>query len=134
MKRLLFILSCTLLLGLTEAGGADWKYYGQTQTASYFFDIDSISRQENIVRVWMKVVYSEKGRLEEAAKLGGKYINLTDSKALVEIDCRNKWHHVAVLLVYSMEGEVILLSGKQRDQNFIIPESILESFCKGARQ
>ena len=60
MKRLLFFLSCTLLLGLTEAWGADWKYCGQTQAASYFFDIDSVIHQENIVRVWMKAVYSEK--------------------------------------------------------------------------
>ena len=134
MKWLLLILSCTLLFGLTEAWAVDWKYYGQTQTASYFFDVESIIDQEKIVRVWVKAVYSEEGRLEEKRKLGGKYSNLTDSRALVEIDCRNKWHDVAVLIVYSMEGEVIISDFRELERDFRVPESILEAFCKTLRQ
>lgn len=130
IKWLLVILSCTLLLGPTEAWGADWKYFGQTQTASYFFDVESMIRQENIVRVWVKAVYSEKGRLDEEGKLGGDYWNLTDSVALVEINCKNKWHHVSMIIVYSMEGKGIISGGREREQDFIVPESILESFCK----
>ena len=52
MKWLPIILNGTFLLGLTVTWGADWKYYAQTQTASYFFDGESIIDQENIVRVW----------------------------------------------------------------------------------
>ncbi len=74
IKWLLIILSGTLLLGPTEAQGADWKYFGRTQTASYFFDVESMIRQEDIVRVWVKVVYSEKGRLDEEGKLGGRLL------------------------------------------------------------
>jgi len=134
MKWILLILSCTLLFGFTEAWAVDWKYYGQTQTASYFFDVESIIRQRNIVKVWMKAVYSEEGRLEEKRKLGGKYSNLTDSRALVEIDCKNKWHDVAVLIVYSMEGEVIISDFRELERDFRVPESILEAFCKTLRQ
>jgi hypothetical protein len=123
-----------LLFGLTEAWAVDWKYYGQTQTASYFFDVESIIDQEKIVRVWVKAVYSEEGRLEEKRKLGGKYSNLTDSRALVEIDCKNKWHDVAVLIVYSMEGEVIISDFRELERDFRVPESILEAFCKTLRQ
>jgi hypothetical protein len=130
IKWLLVILSCTLPLGLTEVWGADWKYFGQTQSASYFFDVESMIRQENIVRVWVKAVYSEKGRLDEEGKLGGDYGNLTDSIALVEINCKNKWHHVSMVIVHSMEGKVIISEGGKRQQDFKIPESILESFCK----
>jgi hypothetical protein len=82
----------------------------------------------------VKAVYSEKGGLEEAAKLGGGYSNLTDSRALVEIDCRNKWHAVVALIVYSMEGEVIISGVRERERDFKIPESILESFCKSVRR
>lgn len=130
MKWLLVILSCTLLLGLTEAWGADWKYCGQTDNASYFYDPESMIRQENIIKVWVKAVYSEEGRLDEAAKLGGDYSNLTDSIGLVEIDCRNKWHHVSMLSVYSMEGEVTISDVRERERDFIVPESILDSFYR----
>jgi hypothetical protein len=78
----------------------------------------------------VKAVYSEKGRLDEEGKLGGDYWNLTDSVALVEINCKNKWHHVSMIIVYSMEGKGIISGGREREQDFIVPESILESFCK----
>jgi hypothetical protein len=89
-------------------------------------------RQENIIKVWVEAVYSEEGRLDEAAKLGGEYNNLTDSIALVEIDCKNKWHHVSMLSVYSMEGEVIISDVRERERDFIVPEAILENFYKTA--
>ena len=130
MKWLLVIMSGILPFGLIETWGADWKYYGQTQIASYFCDVESIIRQENIGRVWVKAVYSEEGRLDEGRKLGGKYWNLTDSIALLEIDCKNKRHRVLALLVYSMEGKAVISDIRERERDFTVPESILESFCK----
>ena len=118
------------LLGYSETWGADWRYYGQTRTASYFCDVESIIRQENIGRVWAKAVYSEEGRLDEGRKLGGKYWNLTDSIALLGVDCKNKRHRVLVLIVHSMEGEAVISDISQRERGFIVPESILESLYK----
>ena len=130
MKWFFPILIGIVLLGYSKTGGADWKYYGQTQTASYFCDVKSIIRQENICRVWVKAVYSEEGRLEEGRKLGGKYRNLTDSIALLGVDCKNKRHRVLALIVYSMEGEAVISDIRERERGFIVPESILESLYK----
>ncbi len=130
MKWFFPILIGIFLLGYSKTGGADWKYCGQTQNASYFCDVESIIRQENIGRVWVKAVYSEEGRLDEGRKLGGKYWNLTDSIALLGVDCKNKRHRVLVLIVHSMEGEAVISDNRERERGFIIPESILESFYK----
>jgi hypothetical protein len=135
MKWLLVILSGIFLFGIVEAWGADWKYYGENQTASYFFDTASIISykngiQETTVRVWVKAVYSKKGRSDLERKLGGKFSNLTDSIALEEIDCKNKRQYILALTVYSMEGEVVISGSRQRERYFSIPESIIESFCK----
>jgi hypothetical protein len=134
-KFLMIILSGTLLFAPGKIWGADWKYYGENQNASYFFDVASITLyknviQQTIVKVWVKAVYSEKGRLDEKRKLGGNLSNITDSIAREEIDCKNKRQQVLALTVYSMEGEVVISGSRQRERLFAIPESILESFCK----
>lgn len=130
MKWFFPILLGIFLLGYSNTWGADWKYYGQTETASYFCDVESIIRQENIGRVWVKAVYSKEGRFGEGRKLGGKYRNLTDSIALLGIDCKNKRHRVLALIVYSMEGEAVISDIRERERGFTVPESILESLYK----
>ena len=120
-----------LLLGYSETWGADWKYFGQTQLASYFYDDESIIHEENIVRVWLKAVYSEEGRLDEVKKLGGEYWNLTDSIALEEIYCKDRRHRVLMLIVYFMEGQAIISDIRRKERGFMIPGSILESLYKG---
>ena len=130
MKCFLVILGGFFLFSYSNAWGAEWKYCGQTRKASYFYDAESIIRQENIVKVWLKAVYSEEGRSDEAEKLGGEYGNLTDSVALVKIDCKNKWKHVAMLMVYSMEGKAMISGFGERQRDFKIPGSILKSFYR----
>ncbi len=130
MKWLLVILNGALLLGPTGTCGADWKYYGQTQTASYFCNVETMIRQGNIVKVWVRAVYTEEGRLDAERKLGGKYSNLTDSIALEEIECKKKRHRVLALIVHSMEGKVIISDFRELERDFTVPEAILETFCK----
>ena len=130
MKWFFPILVGFFLLGYSETWGADWKYYGQTRTASYFGDVESIIRQKNIGRVWVKAVYSEEGKLEEGRKLGGKYWNLTDSIALPGIDCKNKRHRVLALIVYSLKGKAVISDIRERELGLIAPESIFENLYK----
>ena len=130
MKWFLVILSGFFLFSYSNAWGAEWKDCGQTPKASYFYDAENLIRQENIVKVWLKAFYSEGGRSDEAEKLGGKYGNLTDSVALVKIDCKNKWQHVEMLMVYSMEGKAMISGFGERQRDFTIPGSILKSFYR----
>ena len=129
----------TLLLGLLiglflwfcpQAWGADWKYSGQTPDASYYYDAEDMVRQGNMVRAWVKAVYSPEGRRKEAEEVGGDIRNVTDSTALEEINCKDKYHRAVALVVYSMEEKVVISDFKARGLDSILPDSILEGFYK----
>jgi hypothetical protein len=130
MKLFLVILSGFLLLACSKAWGAEWKYCGQTSNASYFYNLESMIRQEKVVKMWVKAVYSKDGRLNEAEKLGGENRNLTDSIALEEIDCRDQSRRTLALIVHSMEGKVIISDSEEFNQDFTVPAAILKSFYR----
>jgi hypothetical protein len=129
-KLLLGLLIGLFLWFCPQAWGADWKYSGETPDASYYYDAEDMVRQENVVRVWVKAVYSPEGRRKEAEKVGGDIGNVTDSIALEEINCKDKNHHTVALVVYSMEGKVVISDFRERGLDFILPASILEGFYK----
>jgi hypothetical protein len=129
-KLLLIMLSGLFLCFCPKAWGADWKYIGDTPNASYYYDAEDMVRQENVVRVWVKAVYSPGGRRMEAEKVGGDIRNVTDSRALEEINCKDKNHRAVALVVYSMEQKVVISDFRERGLDFILPDSILEGFYK----
>jgi Surface-adhesin protein E len=112
----------------SQAWGADWKYFGGTPDASYYYDAGDVVRQENVLRVWVKAVYSPEGRRKEAEKVEGDVRNVTDSTALEEINCQDKSHRAVALVVYSMEGKVVISDFRERGLDFILPDSILNGF------
>lgn len=124
------ILSGVLLLSFPEAWGADWKYIGEGPLASYYYDGESMVRQEKVVRVWVKAVYSPEGRRVEAEKIGGDIRNLADSRALEEINCRDKNHRAVALVVYSMEKKVVISDFQERGLDFILPDPIWDGLYK----
>jgi hypothetical protein len=124
------ILSGFLLLSFPEAWGADWKYLGEGPLASYYYDAGDVVRQENLVRVWVKAVYSPEGRRVEAEKIGGDIRNLTDSRALEEINCREKNHRAMGLVVYSMEEKVVISDFQERGLDFVLPDPIWDGLYK----
>jgi len=52
-KLLIVMLSGLFLWFCPRAWGANWKYFGQTPDASYYYDTEDIVHQEIVVRVWM---------------------------------------------------------------------------------
>jgi len=129
-KVFLLILCGFFLFACSEAWGADWKYFGQTPDASYYYDAEDMVRQGNMVRAWVKAVYSPERRRKEAEEVGGDIRNVTDSTALEEINCKDKYHRAVALVVYSMEEKVVISDFKARGLDFILPDSILEGFYK----
>ena len=129
-KLLLLMLSGFFLLSFPKAWGGDWKFVGETPKASYYYDAEDMVRRENVVRVWVRAVYSPEGRRVEAEKVGGDITNVTDSTALEEINCKDKFHRAVALVVYSMEGKVVISDFRERGLDFILPDSIWEGFYK----
>ena len=135
MKSLLVKLGA-ILIGLAifsyaEVWGADWKLYGGTDKYLAFYDAQSISRpSKNIVTVWEKFSYTEKGVLNLVGKIGKKFENLSFSIHLSEINCAEKRHHLLTSTDYDNKGSVIHSDHSPSDWQFIVPESIGELLYK----
>ena len=86
-----------ILLLANQAWAADWKFLASSGSGDMYYDKKSIVKvNKNIVRVWTKKTYSEKGKLEEYSFLkslgkapGNPYI-LSHELKLLEIECLNK--------------------------------------------
>jgi hypothetical protein len=66
MKSLLGKLGVVLIglaiFGYAEVWGADWKLLGTNEQISTYYDAQSITHpSENIVRVWTRMDFTEKG-------------------------------------------------------------------------
>jgi hypothetical protein len=139
MKSLLGKLGVILIglaiFGNTDVWGADWKPYGASDDVLCYYDTESITRpSKNIVRVWVKWDYTEKGVLREIEKSGKQYENLNHSINLWEINCSERKFDLPKLTYYDNKGDLIesLSPPPNSPQKwiFIIPESIGELLYK----
>jgi hypothetical protein len=119
MKSLLgklgVILIGLLIFGNAEVWGADWKYFNSTDLYECFYYAESMTRytgimsssSKNIVHVWIKLEYTEKGIDGMVKKFGKEYENLSNSLQLREIDCSLKKQQILSIKEYSVEGNVL---------------------------
>lgn len=108
--------------------GADWKPYGLSDSGLFFFDAKGITRpSKDIVRVWEKLVYTEKKISEIIEKFGREYENFHHAIMLNEINCKNRTYRQLQITHYTKGGKVIW-SGDFYDArlDFIPPESVVE--------
>ena len=97
-----------IILGSAEVWGGDWMFYGKTYKYSCFYDAKSISHpSENIVEVWEKQDYTNKGVNYMVEGLGEKYKNLSHSITLWQINCADKKFRFLSLTHYSKENSPI---------------------------
>jgi hypothetical protein len=103
-----------IVVGLTifsyaEAWGADWKYYGESNDGKLFYDANSVTRpSKDIVRVWTKLLYSEKGKIDTAKKFKKKELeNLSEALRLEEFHCGHNEGRLLSLSFNSKDGKVL---------------------------
>jgi hypothetical protein len=112
MKALLVKLGVILIglsiFGYAEVWGADWMFVGKTTYHSLYYDADGITRpSKNIVRVWEKIVYTDKGIIDMVGKFGSHYENLEYTLNLWEFNCLDKMSRLLTSISYSQKGEVL---------------------------
>jgi len=119
------------IFGYTEVRGESWKYINQAYAGMYYYDADRITRQsEDIVRVWIKVLYTENGVHDMVLLLGKNFETLSYAIALFECHCGDKKKEIVPIGFYS-EDRKLLLSAKQiSNWNFMSPDTIDEVLCK----
>jgi len=135
MRWLLVILTCFFLFGYSEARGEDWKLFSRSEGTSFFFDAGSVSYpSENIVRLWVKIIISEKDRSSWVERGGQKYLNLSYIKSLLEIDCKDKTERSLSLELFSEQKTLDSFGGEESKWNPIIPgsswDNLHKSICK----
>ena len=99
--------------------GANWIYLGKTITAETYYDKNSIKEEDqNIIRIWIKAIYSEDGKKEKFSFL--KRINkapfsadtLSYELVLFEIDCLNNKARMYTGQAYDDKGEILVSAPK----------------------
>jgi hypothetical protein len=136
--KIILVIIGLAIFGYAEVWGADWKLYnyGVTGDTFHYYDAESVTRpSENIVRVWTKTIYSEKDINDFVTKYGQWAKNIGDTRALKEIDCKEKKLRLLSLNVYSKWGDMLMMADESAlkefgEWNFIAPETILESLYK----
>ena len=120
------------IFGYAEVRGADWKYLSETSLGTLFYDVESITRPaKNIVRVWSKLVYSEKGRNYMVEKFGSHHENKEYTFDLWEFNCSDKMIRPLSSIAYSKNGEVLESFNYDVSKwDFLPPGSIKEMLSK----
>jgi hypothetical protein len=119
------------IFGYAEVWGADWKLYGTDANVLTYYDAESITRpSENIVRVWVRWDYTEKGVSDWVRTFGKEYENLSHTISLWEINCSEKKNRGLSLVDYDHKGDVIPSIHSPGEWKFIFPDSIGESLYK----
>lgn len=140
MKSLLGKVGVILIIGIVTFGcagmwGARWRLYDRDDEYIGYYDAKGITHpSKNIVRVWERWEYTNKGVIEKVKELGKKYENINQTTVLDEINCSEKKWRMLSLNHYSKEGKV-LFSGSQEGQwDDIVPhtraEAIYKAVCK----
>jgi hypothetical protein len=97
-----------VLLRFAEAWGADWKVYAGTNDGIFYYDAENVIHpSNNTIRIWHKVVFSEKGIRGAVNTFGKDYENLDYSISLREINCAEKMFRSLSVTYYSKEGAVL---------------------------
>jgi hypothetical protein len=130
---ILFIIGIALFY-CAEVWGADWKFISSTDLYECFYDAENMTRSsKNIVGVWTKLVYTERGVVKMVKEFGKHYENLSYSLELWEINCAEKKHRLLSTTAYSVEGNILYTNqagSRPPPWKIISRESVEESLYK----
>ena len=124
------------VLAFSEAQGAEWKPIGKSDTYEYYYDAENITRLPgNIVRVWNKAVFNDKGVAEVVRELGSRYKEVYNSVEGYELNCPDKKARPVSLTYYSKKEAIL---GSSQSGSFTIemkwdpiaPETAIELVYK----
>ena len=110
---------------------AKWNTFGETIYGSWFYDGTSITQpSKDVVRVWVKLVWSDKGRAEYVEKYGEKFKTLDYTLGLIEIHCAGRIRSLSES-IYSTNRD--LLSSFEFENalwRFMSPDSVMDDLRK----
>ena len=107
-----FIILFVLLCISKDVIGANWKFVGQTEEFSWYYDAESINLLQNDIRVLVKYIPNdEDARLRYLESRQKKQIGLPDNYShslfLYEVNCEDKTIKTLIITEYTNEEEII---------------------------
>ena len=140
MKSFLVKLGVVLIIGIVTFGcagmrGASWRLYDRDDEYIGYYDARGITHpSKNIVRVWERWEYTDKGVIEKVKELGKEYENINKTTGLVEINCSEKKWRMLSLNHYSKEGKIIFSASQEGQWDDIVLNSrvgaLYKAVCK----
>jgi hypothetical protein len=71
---ILVVIGLTTFFFCMKGWGADWKLLGRNEDYQFYLDTESVTLlPENIVRVWTKSVFTDRGIINVMKRHGTKY-------------------------------------------------------------
>ncbi len=121
-----------LIFGYAELWGADWKLFASnSEMGDFYYDAQSMTRpSKDIVRVWVRLEYSDRGVNRTVKELGEALKNLSYGVGLEEINCSDKKTRTLFFSHYSKERTVLHTSSDAGEWTDIIPDSNWEELYK----
>jgi hypothetical protein len=107
---------CLVIFSLftNQAWAADWKFFASSGGGDMYYDKSSVKKvNKNIIRMWTKKTYNEKGKLEEysllqkTGKAPGNIYILSHELILFEIDCVNEKIKTSSNSIRDKRGHVV---------------------------
>jgi hypothetical protein len=91
-----------------HAGAMEWEYYALTKEGnSLFFDKNSVSISDNVVKVNQKEMYTPENLFWRNQRLGTRYLESKETVNQIEINCSNIEYRVTMVTEYDSDGKVI---------------------------
>ncbi len=126
------------IFGCAGRRAADWKLFAETQAdiGIIYYDAASITHpSKDIVRTWVRLVYSKDGVALQVKDLGKRYEDLSYTLSLLEVNCAAQKNRVLQSTSYSKDGKVISSNlSPQTEWSFINPgstgEILYKTVCK----
>ncbi len=124
---LALILSLLVFMIPQISAATDWNMYGVNKGEAYLYDRHTLKYDRDMVRVWTRLVLSEKSIGDLTNLLGKKYEGVTYSNYLEEVQCTEKKIRVLSIVFYN-KGNDVLGSVNYDDSKWVVipPESIFD--------
>ena len=129
--KLGFIFIGLIIFGYGEVWGADWNLFKETEDAKFYYDKKDVTRSPTkIVTVWVRQVYTKKGKMDMINLVGSRYENLSYSINSLEFGCRTKMIRFLSMTYYSKSGEVLDLENPPDQWESIPANSMFDALYK----
>ncbi len=129
--KLGLILIGLVSFGHVEVWGDDWKLFKKTEDAKFYYDKENFTHSpQQITKVWIKQMYTKKGKMDMINLVGPRYENLSYSINSLEFDCRARLIRFLSLAYYIKNGDVLDLENPYDKWESIRAKSMFDALYK----